>query len=222
MHSPLRSESDVFRVAMVTLLGVAAAVAVGALTDASWGGIVAGVLIGVAIGWLVRSGSGSLPERIEPAASPGDGVRRVLVLANRTVEGPELMSRIGKLTRDHEELELLVVSPSIPGSRLQLIASDTDQARHDAEARLGRSLAALEASGIRASGVTGDEDPVQAAIDSLHGFAADEVLVSTLPPGRSKWLERGVVDALRDRLTIPVSHVAAEEAAGAENAGHAA
>jgi hypothetical protein len=207
---------------MVMLVGVAAAVLVGAVTDASWGGIVAGVLIGVAIGWLIRSGSGSLPESFVPAPAPGDGVHRVLVLANRTVEGPELMSRIGGLARSHKDLELLVVSPSLPGSRLQLIASDTDAARLEADRRLRRSLDTLSASGIRARGVTGDEDPVQAAIDSLHRFAADEVIVSTLPPGASKWIERGVVESLQSRLPIPVSHVAGAEAGAAQNAPHAA
>lgn len=222
MHSPLRSESDVFRVALLVLVGVGVAALVGVLADASWGGIVTGVLIGVAIGWFVRSSSGSLPERIAPARAPDDGVHRVLVLANRTVEGPELMSAIGKLARAHEALELRVVSPSIPATRLQLIASDTDQARHEAERRLRRSLDALAASGITASGVTGDEDPVQAAVDSLHDFGADEVLVSTLPPGRSRWIERGVVPALQSRLTVPVRHVAGEEAEATQEAGHAA
>jgi hypothetical protein len=223
MHSPLRSESDVFRVALVVLAGVVAAVAVGALTAASWGGIVAGVLIGVAIGWLIRSGSGSLPEHVEPAAAPNDGVHRVLVLANRTVEGPELMRAVGTLSRAHgDDLELRVVSPSLPATRLQLIASDTDEARHEADRRLRRSLDTLAAAGIRARGVTGDEDPVQAAVDSLHDFAADEVLVSTLPPGRSRWIERGVVPALQSRLTIPVRHVAGGESKAAQEAIEAA
>lgn len=223
MHSPLRSESDVFKVALLVLAGVAAAVLVGALTDAGWGGIFAGVLIGVAIGWFIRSGSGSLPEAFEPAPSPGDGIHRVLVLANRTVEGPELMSRIGELDRAHDgRLELLVVSPSLPGSRLQLIASDTDEARLEADRRLRRSLDALEASGISARGLTGDEDPVQAAIDALHNFPADEVLVSTLPASESRWVGRGVVGALESRLPMPVSHVAAKEAPAAQKAAHAA
>jgi hypothetical protein len=222
MHSPLRSESDVFRGALLVLAGVLVAVVVGALTEASWGGIVAGVLIGVAIGWLIRSGSGSLPEMVVGAPSPDDGVHRVLVLANRTVEGPELMSAIGKLARAHRDLELLVVSPAITATRLQLIASDTDEARQEADRRLHRSLDALSASGIRARGVTGDEDPVQAAVDSLHDFPADEVLVSTLPPGMSRWIERGVVPALQSRLTIPVRHVAGAESEAAQKAIEAA
>ena len=36
---------------------------------------------------------------------------------------------------------------------------------------------------------------------------ADEVVVSTHPPGRSNWLEQGVVEQARLRFDVPVTHV---------------
>jgi hypothetical protein len=60
----------------------------------------------------------------------------------------------------------------------------------------------------------------------LRGFAADEVVISTHPPHRSKWLERGVVERARKEIPLPVTHVVvdleAEAGTGAETAGAAA
>ena len=44
--------------------------------------------------------------------------------------------------------------------------------------------------------------------DALRQFPADEVIISTHPPGRSNWLERDVVErAHASASTIPVTHV---------------
>jgi hypothetical protein len=43
--------------------------------------------------------------------------------------------------------------------------------------------------------------------DELRRFPADELIVSTHPPGRSNWLEGGLVQRAREELEIPVSHV---------------
>ena len=42
---------------------------------------------------------------------------------------------------------------------------------------------------------------------SLREFPADEIVVSTHPPGRSHWLELGVVENARMRFDVPVTHV---------------
>jgi len=38
-------------------------------------------------------------------------------------------------------------------------------------------------------------------------------VISTHPPGRSNWLERGVVDSVRARYDVPVTHVVVDLAA---------
>jgi GABA permease len=215
MHSPFRSESDVFRGAVLIGLGIAVSVAIGAVTEPELGAVLAGVLIGVAIGLALRAGRGSLPEDVENAAPAGDG-DRILVIANQTVTGAELMSAIANRASGREKLELRVICPALTRSRLELIASDTDQARAEAEARLGSSLEALRATGLRASGQIGDEDPIQATADALRESGADEMIVSTHPPSQSRWLERGVVEQLRDRFRLPLTHVVVE-GAGAES-----
>ena len=218
MHSPFRSESDVFRGALLVLAGATIAVLVGWLTDAAWGGLIAGLLVGLAAGLTIRAGRGSIPEALSVADTGRDEVHRILVLANQTVEGPDLMAAIDAHSSAYARTEVLVVSPSIPVTRLQLITSDTDSARHEAFERLERSLRTLRDAGYEVDGLRGDEDPLQAAADALHGFAADEVIVSTLPPGRSRWLERDIVGRLRERVSLPVTHVTSPLAAEPEGA----
>ena len=43
--------------------------------------------------------------------------------------------------------------------------------------------------------------------DGLRRFPADEVIISTHPPGRSNWLERDVVERARALSDIKVTHV---------------
>ena len=43
--------------------------------------------------------------------------------------------------------------------------------------------------------------------DALRTFGADEIVISTHPPGRSHWLEQGVVEGARERFDVPVTHV---------------
>jgi GABA permease len=66
---------------------------------------------------------------------------------------------------------------------------------------------AIEATGLAARGEVGDSDPNVAIEDALGTFAADEVIISTHPPDRSRWLERGVVERARDELDLPITHV---------------
>jgi hypothetical protein len=53
----------------------------------------------------------------------------------------------------------------------------------------------------------GDADPLQAALDALALFPADEIVVATHPEGRSNWLARGLVERLCETCYVPVLHV---------------
>jgi hypothetical protein len=66
----------------------------------------------------------------------------------------------------------------------------------------------MSSAGIVARGQVGDHhDPNVAIEDALREFAADEVVISTHPPERSKWLERGVVERAERDVPLPVTHV---------------
>src|SRR5262249_16277061 len=102
--------------------------------------------------------------------------------------------------------DVLVVTPAL-NSPLKHWVSDEDGARAAAAVRLEASLEAMRAAGMSARGEIGDSDPVQAIADALRTFAPGEIVGATHPEGRSNWLERGVVDAARERFDVPLTHV---------------
>jgi len=101
---------------------------------------------------------------------------------------------------------VFVVTPAL-NSRIKHWTSDDDDARARAHERLQTMLDALDRDGFTATGDIGDSDPVQAMEDGVRVFDADEVIVSTHPPGRSNWLEHDVVRRARERLDVPITHV---------------
>jgi hypothetical protein len=127
---------------------------------------------------------------------------RILVVANETLAGRRLLDELA----ERRPAEILVVAPAL-NSRLRHLFADVDDARAAAEERLLASIEALRGRRLEARGAVGDADPVQAIADALAEFPADEVLISTHPPARSNWLERGVVERARERFEIPVSHI---------------
>ena len=98
------------------------------------------------------------------------------------------------------------------GAQFRLVTA-TNGARAAAQERLDECLARLRDAGITARGEIGDGDPLQALEDALRTFPADEIVVSTHPPGRSNWLEQRVVENARMRFDVPVTHVVVDLAA---------
>lgn len=131
--------------------------------------------------------------------------RRILVIANETVEGAALREALRFRARA-ADAEVLVVSPAL-NSRLRHWANDDAEARRAAAERLERSLAALDRAGVAARGEVGDAAPLTAIDDALATFPADEVVIATHPPERSHWLERRLVERARERYELPVLHV---------------
>jgi hypothetical protein len=80
------------------------------------------------------------------------------------------------------------------------------------------SLLAIQETGLRARGQVGESDPNVAIEDALREFPADEIIISTHPPDRSRWLEHGVVERARSEIELPVTHVVVDLAAESEPA----
>lgn len=217
MHNPLRSEADAFR--WVVVIGVAAAsvIAMTLLTrpaiGAAWGALVIGFGIGVAY----RSSRGSLPRSVR-VSQGGDGRYRLLVVANETVGGQALREEIRNRCRGRS-CEILVLTPALAASRAAHWASDVDEAIELARQRMELSLIEIDRLGLKAKGEIGDSDPNVAIEDSLRVFPADEILISTHPSDRSRWLEADVVERAREEVELPVTHVVVDlEAEGAAHA----
>lgn len=205
MHNPLRSEADAFR--WVVVIGVAAAsvIVLTLLTRPVIGVVWTATLLGFGAGVAYRGARGSLPRRVEVTRG-GDGKYRVLVVANETVGGEALLNEICGRCRDRDS-EILVVTPALVASRASHWASDVDEAIELARQRMELSLIAIRKFGLKAKGEIGDSDPNVAIEDALRVFHADEIVISTHPPERSRWLERGVVERAREEIDLPITHV---------------
>jgi hypothetical protein len=215
MHNPLKSEAEMFRIVVIVGIAAIPVIVLGLAISPAAGAIALGVELGIGIGLIWRGTRGAEPHVAE-VASANDDVHRILVVANETVAGRALLD---ELRRHHEgrDTEIFVVVPAMTSSRLEHLAHDVDGAIAEARERLDRSLAAMGRAGMKTDGRVGDHhDPNAAIEDALRDFAADEVIISTHPPERSKWLERGVVERAERELPIPVTHVVVDlEAEGA-------
>ena len=203
MRNPFRTEAEAFRFVWLTIIYFTLIVIASLIN--TWLGV--GVFIGetaILVWWILTRGR---HERPIPQAPPahGEGEHRILVVANETVGGEELLTAI-RHRAEGVQARVLVVCPAL-NSPLKHWVSDEDKARVAAQQRLEASLSTMQDGGIEARGEIGDSDPLQAIEDAIRTFAPDELIISTHPEGRSNWLERGIVEATRERFAIPVTHV---------------
>ena len=134
-------------------------------------------------------------------------MRHYLVVAHRTLIGPHVLGWIRERAADGP-IHVHVVVPVSPGSALTW----TEAALHtEASRRLEEGLDALRDLGVEASGEVGDGHPVAAVLDVMnHGVVpVDEILISTLPPGVSRWLRLDAPRRLANAVAVPVTHVVA-------------
>jgi hypothetical protein len=204
MHNPLRSEADAFRWVVIIGGACGAVIALSLLTEPRYGAVLLAALIGLGVGLLWKGSRGTLPRKAEIASGNG-GVHRVVVIANETVGGRALLNEIQNRCKGRRS-EILVVTPAIT-SQVKHWVSDVDEAIAEAERRREESVSAIREIGLEARGEVGDSDPNVAIEDALRTFPADEVIISTHPPDRSRWLERGVVERAREEVDLPITHV---------------
>jgi hypothetical protein len=165
-------------------------------------------------GWLRRDvvertkrAAGDIPvEHVVVDLEREEGEANVLVIANETVIGDVLLDRI-RARAAQSPASFMIICPQ----------SDLQAASHpEAERRLRRALAALRGSGIDAHGQIAHPDPYTAAMHAVRDERVDEIIVSTFPGSRSRWLRKDLVTRLREATKLPVEHVEVEpEAIGA-------
>jgi len=137
-------------------------------------------------------------------------MRSYLVVGNQTLAGPELTAAIAERIAADEPARFHVVVPATPVQGG--FTWDEDEAYAAAEERLEATLTQLRAMGAEATGEVGHKDPVEAARDALRGHPSDEVILSTLPVGISRWLGQDVPSRLKSAVPVPVVVVTAEPA----------
>ena len=133
---------------------------------------------------------------------------RYLLVANQTIQTPELVDAALRLQDGDLGAEFALV---VPATRVvRGLIWDEVETKVAARAALEAGLTFLRAAGCRVvDGQVGDEDPVLAVEDELRRTRYRGVIVSTLPPGISRWLRLDVLSRLKRRLspTISIVHV---------------
>ena len=133
-------------------------------------------------------------------------MRSYLVVGNQTLTSPELATAIGELMAAGPT-DFHVVVPATPNQKG--FTWDENEARAVARERLNEFIGQLKSMGAQASGEVGSRDPIEAVQDALRGHPADEIILSTLPPGISRWLGQDVPTRLRGSVLVPVTVVTA-------------
>jgi hypothetical protein len=78
----------------------------------------------------------------------------------------------------------------------------------------------LREEGIPATGGIGDPDPYTAAMNALQFYRVDEIVISTLPKMRSRWLRSDLVERVKRATAAPVTHIVGDtDAAAADDGG---
>jgi hypothetical protein len=130
-------------------------------------------------------------------------MRSYLVVANQTLSGPRLIAEVVGRSQAEPARFHLVVPATVNGH-----ASMTEgEARALAQRRLDDALERFHESGLDVTGEVGDEKPMLAVGDVLRREEFDEIILSTLPPGASKWLKRDLPHKLARQYHVPVTHI---------------
>jgi len=202
------TEPQMFRVVVIVGIAMVPVILLAAIVDPIAGAILFGIELGAGIGYLVQRVRTAAPGPAEVAPVPDDGTHRLLVVANETVGGRSLFAELERRLEGEPKTEILVLVPPLAGSAAEHWSSDIDDPIPEARERLEASVAAMREKGLHVTGRLGDHhDPNQAIEDALKVFPADEVVISTHPPERSRWLESGVIERARAELPQPVTHV---------------
>ncbi len=135
---------------------------------------------------------------------------RVLVVANRTAESPELLEAL-KRRAGEGDCEFTLLVPSTPHGIAW--AADMFAGGEEAEQHRQGLVEELRQEGLDVrEAKVGDPDPLAAVQDECNFTGYDEVIVSTLPLHLSKWLRIDLPSKVRAATDLPVTHVVASEA----------
>jgi hypothetical protein len=136
-----------------------------------------------------------IPVRVEEDAIRLD-LSHVLVVATKTVNAPDLVSRLKEraATRPH---------------RYTIICPRSEEvAEEQVVADLAATLAELYRSDIDATGLPiSSDEPFEAVRNAIEHYRVDEILISTFAGEQSRWLQSDLIGRVREITDKPVSHV---------------
>ena len=134
-------------------------------------------------------------------------MRSYLVVANQTLGGEHLIQRVRQCLAEGP-CRYHIVVPATPQG--ELLTWTEGRSTPIAQDRLDRALARFRDLGAEADGEVGDKNPILAIQDALRHGAFDEIILSTLPPGISRWLKLDLPSRVAARFNLPVTHLVVE------------
>jgi hypothetical protein len=120
--------------------------------------------------------------------------KHLLVVANQTVDSPDLASA----------LEARALQGPI---HVTLLVPVLYSEREEARARLDEACAGLRERGIEAESVMGDADPMVAVQEVWNPGRFDEIVVSTFATGASRWMQIDLPHRIAKLTDCTVRHV---------------
>ena len=140
----------------------------------------------------------------------------VLVVAHQTAATPGLLEAVRERAKRSPARFHLVVPQQAHG--MHKVVDPQDAGVSEAQRVLEVALPKLsDAAGQEVTGSIGDAEPLMAIQDAVNLGDYDEIIISTLPLGISRWLKLDLISKARG-LGLPVTHVQAaskvEAAAG--------
>ncbi len=143
-----------------------------------------------------------------------DRPRRILVVANETVGGTELIDAVRRHA-DEGPASIRVICPQNRPRHGNVIYEDSVLAA--ARNRLTLTLADLHEAGLEADGAVVDPDPYTAIEDAVDVEPIDEIIISTHPETRSGWLRQDLITRVQQATSRPVEHVVVDLTGEAED-----
>ena len=139
-----------------------------------------------------------------------EGRRRLLVVANETLTGRELLEAVKRHAAAGDVL-VHVIAPVNAPREGYVVYENTRRA--SAARRLDRTVEQLREAGLHVIGDVIDNDPLTAVRDAIAQDRPDVLIVSTHPDSKSGWRRRNLLEEVRKVAgQIPVEHVTSDVA----------
>jgi nucleotide-binding universal stress UspA family protein len=131
-------------------------------------------------------------------------MRRYLVVANQTLGGEHLTEMVKELLAKGPARFHVLVPATVPKDHALYTEGESEAL---ARRRLDDALARFRQMGAEADGEVGDASPLEAIADVLRDQEFDEIVLSTLPPGASRWLKQDLLHRVERSFELPVIHI---------------
>jgi hypothetical protein len=158
-------------------------------------------------------------------------VVRLLLVANKTLASGEVSEFVRDRIAKEEDCQFTLLVPATPqdrgaGARLVHGMAGVSEARWQpsngvdpgsaesdwefARGRMEFGLRVLRELGAHVDGEVGDANPARAIADILQHRKYDEVVLSTLPKGVSRWLGLDIPHQVQRRFHVPVTVISVQ------------